>query len=306
MRKLIIGIDGGGTKTCGVLYNEKGEEHLRAEFGFSNFSIDQEVAIKNIHKTIEALLVERQKDDEVILIMGISGASKLTHKKSFIEELEKTYQLSAELVTDAHIAIHSIDKKEDEHVIMAIGGTGSAVMILEGDDYQLIGGYGYLLGDEGSAYHLVIQALKKMTDHFDRGLSMTPLLSHMMRVMNVNNREDLVNFVYQSRKTELAQLAKNISDLAVASDKEAHDLLINEGRLLAEQVLIAASRFKKKTKIRIALRGGFIINAPFVKESFIDELSAHLDNFVMEEHPNEAVLGAYRLGIKKLFEVTSC
>lgn len=306
MRNLVIGIDGGGTKTLGVLFNEAGEELLRTEFGFSNFSIDENIAITNIKKTIEALLTQRESNDNIVVIMGISGASKLTNKTSFLKELEMLYNVKAELVTDAHIAIHSIDKNPDENVIMAISGTGSAVMMLENDTYHLIGGYGYLLGDEGSAYHLVIQALKLVTQAFDTNQRLTPLIKKLLSFMEVDNREAFVNYVYKLRKTELALLAKVISEAALESDEQAHQLLCNEGKLLAHQVMIAEKRLKVKTKVRIAVRGGFVVNAPYVREAFISELKQHIHHYTIEENPNEAVLGAYRLGIKKLSEVTSC
>jgi len=306
MRNLVIGIDGGGTKTLGVLFNDAGEELLRTEFGFSNFSIDEDIAITNINKTIEALLTQREPNDNIMVIMGISGASKLTNKTSFLEALEKTYDVKAELVTDAHIAIHSIDKNPDESVIMAISGTGSAVMMLENDTYHLIGGYGYLLGDEGSAYHLVIQALKLVTQAFDTQHGWTPLVNKILSFMKVDQREQFVNYVYKLRKTELALLAKIISEAALESDEQAHQLLCNEGKLLAYQVMIAEKRLKVKTKVRIAVRGGFVVNAPYVREAFISELKKHIEYYTIEENPNEAVLGAYRLGIKKLSEVTSC
>jgi N-acetylglucosamine kinase-like BadF-type ATPase len=306
MRNLVIGIDGGGTKTLGVLFNDAGEELLRTEFGFSNFSIDEEIAITNINKTIEALLTQREPNDNIMVIMGISGASKLTNKTSFLEALAKTYDVKAELVTDAHIAIHSIDKNPDESVIMAISGTGSAVMMLENDTYHLIGGYGYLLGDEGSAYHLVIQTLKLVTQAFDTQHGWTPLVNKILSFMKVDQREQFVNYVYKLRKTELALLAKIISEAALESDEQAHQLLCNEGKLLAYQVMIAEKRLKVKTKVRIAVRGGFVVNAPYVREAFISELKKHIEYYTIEENPNEAVLGAYRLGIKKLSEVTSC
>ena len=189
---------------------------------------------------------------------------------------------------------------------MAIGGTGSAVMMLEGDHTTLIGGYGYLLGDEGSAYHLVIEAIKAITKKFDTGLSLSSLEQTLCDEMKVKTREDLVSYVYQARKTELAKLAILISKQSLSSDQEAYQLLANEGLWLAEQVIIAANRFKRKAHIRIALRGGFVLNAPYVKEVFQQEIKKHIPNCDMEDHPNEAVLGAYRLGIKKLSsEVTS-
>lgn len=306
MRHLVIGIDGGGTKTLGVLFDEKGSELMRAEFGFSNFSIDEKVATENILKTIEALLAQRQPHDQVAVVMGISGASKTMNKEQLLSHIEGKYQVKAELVTDAMIALHSINRKEGEHVIMAIGGTGSAVMMLEDDKPTLIGGYGYLLGDEGSAYHMVIRALKVIASCFDSGKNLSPLSLALINHMNVKDRESLVSYVYKSRKTELALLAKTISEYALNNDQEAYQLLTQEAKLLAAQVITASKRFNKKAKIQIALRGGFVLNAPFVKETFEQEVKQYIENCEMEDHPNDAVLGAYRLGIKKFSsEVTS-
>ena len=306
MRHLVIGIDGGGTKTLGVLFDEQGQELMRAEFGFSNFSIDEKVATDNIIKTIEALLVQRQTHDQVVVIMGISGASKISNKEQLLSHIEGKYQVRAELYTDAMIALHSINRNESENVIMAIGGTGSAVMMLENETTHLIGGYGYLLGDEGSAYHMVIEAFKHITACFDSGEAFSPLSQALLNQMGVKDREALISYVYKSRKTELALFAKTISECALNSDQEAYELLKNEGKLLAKQVITAAKRFIHKANIRIALRGGFVLNAPFVKEIFEEEVKRYIENCEMEDHPNDAVLGAYRLGIKKFSsEVTT-
>lgn len=306
MNNYIIGIDGGGTKTIGALYDEKGKEILRAEFGFSNFSIDEKRATENIMKTIEALTKHRQKDDQIMVMMGISGATKIKNKHELIHQIEDQFNVKAELVTDAMIALYSIDRKDHDHVIMAIGGTGSAVMMLEDDQTTLLGGYGYLFGDEGSAYHLVIEAIKHIARSFDEGKPLSTLQTKLCEHMYITTRDELVSFVYSQTKTELARFAKIISECALASDEEAYLLLKHEAIGLAEQVMMASRRFQTKRPIRIGLRGGFIQNAPFVKSIFSAYIQEKLPLSDMEDHPNEAVLGAYRLAIKKLTsEVTS-
>lgn len=306
MSNYIIGIDGGGTKTLGVLFSEKGMELLRAEFGFSNFSIDEKRATENIMKTIEALTKNRQENDQFLVMMGISGATKIKDKESLIHNIEKTCRVQADLVTDAMIALYSIDRNPDDHVIMAIGGTGSAVMMLEDDETTLLGGYGYLFGDEGSAYHLVIEAVKHIARSFDEGQSLSAMQQTLADHMGIKTRDDLVSFVYSQTKTELARFAKVISECALSSDEEAYTLLKDEAMGLAAQVMIASRRFRSTRPIRIGLRGGFIQNAPFVKSIFTQYIQQNLPLSDMEDHPNEAVLGAYRLAIKKLTsEVTS-
>ncbi len=187
---------------------------------------------------------------------------------------------------------------------MVISGTGSALMIDDGTTQRIIGGYGYLLGDEGSAYHLVISALKGLTKMFDLHTKPTRFQMKLMSSMQITSRKDLVQQVYQKTKTELSTYAKVISELSF-KHKEAYRLLVKEGYGIGEQVLRAATHLNPHEKIKIALRGGFIQNAPFVKEALEQYLKKHLSNYEMEERPVESVVGAYHHGLGTINEVKS-
>ncbi len=304
MNRYILGIDGGGTTTLGVLFDEQGREIERAEFGFSNFTIQETLAKENIHKTISALLSHRNEEDKIHIVMGISGATNIHDKESFLGEIDTTYQVTSELITDAELALYSIERRKNQPVIMVISGTGSALMIDDGITQKIVGGYGYLLGDEGSAYHLVISALKGLTKMFDLGAKPTRFQKKFMTAMDITSRKDLVQKVYQKTKTELSVYAKVISELAL-KHKEAYHLLIKEGYGIGEQVLRAASQMSQGDTVKIALRGGFIQNAPFVKEALEQYLKKHLKDYEMEERPVESVVGAYRHGIGTINEVKS-
>lgn len=304
MNQYILGIDGGGTSTLGVLFSLDGEEVERAEFGFSNVTIQESIAKENIHKTISALLKHRDKDDRVHIVMGISGATNIHDREAFLSDIEKTYQATVELFTDAELALYSIQRQPDQSVIMVISGTGSAIMIDDGEKHKIIGGYGYLLGDEGSAYHLVISAIKGLTKMFDLGAKPTRFQQKLMHQMKIKTRQDLVVQVYQKTKTELSMYAKIISELAM-THKQAYRLLCKEGDGIGKQILRAVKHIKTNKKIKIALRGGFIQNAPFVKEALERYLQKHLSHYEMEERPVESVMGAYWHGLGTINEVKS-
>lgn len=304
MNRYILGIDGGGTTTLGVLFDEQGREIERAEFGFSNFTIQETLAKENIHKTISALLRHKKADDQIHIVMGISGATNIHDKASFLDQINTMYHVTSELITDAELALYSIDHRKNQPVIMVISGTGSALMIDDGVTQKIVGGYGYLLGDEGSAYHLVIAALKGLTKMFDLGAKPTRFQQKFMAAMDITSRKELVQKVYQKTKTELSVYAKVISELAL-KHKEAYYLLVKEGYGIGEQVLRATSQMSKGETIKIALRGGFIQNAPFVKEALEQYLKKHLSNFEMEERPVESVVGAYHHGLGTINEVKS-
>ncbi|RJX24406.1 MAG: ROK family protein [Acholeplasma sp.] len=304
MNRYILGIDGGGTTTLGVLFDEQGNEIERAEFGFSNFTIQESLAKENIHKTIHALLSRRKDSDRIHIVMGISGATNIHDKEAFLSSIENTYHATVELITDAELALYSIQRQKDQGVIMVISGTGSALMIDDGKKQQIIGGYGYLLGDEGSAYHLVISALKGLTKMFDLGAKPTRFQKKFMEELHIETRKDLVQHVYQKTKTELSLYAKTISELALQY-KEAYHLLAKEGYGIGIQVVRAATHLHQNEKIKIALRGGFIQNAPFVKEALEQYLKRHLKDYEMEERPLESVMGAYWHGLGTINEVKS-
>lgn len=300
MNKYIIGIDGGGTKTLGVLFDINGKELRRVEHGFSNFSIDEDIAKENVEKTIKDLVKDLEQDRELFVQMGIAGYSKIKKSTQFINALEKQFQATVDLDSDAIIALYSVKKDQDINVIMVIGGTGSVLMITDGEKANLIGGFGHLLGDEGSAYHLAITALKKIIEEKESNQAYSNLSEMILKEIHVTDYQDIKNFVYNSNKSDIAKLSKFIADCALHQDQDAIDLLRYEGKLLARQTINAYNKSNRKEKVVIALRGGFLLNAPYVKETLVEELDKSLKDFEIDIYPIEPVIGAYYLGFLKL------
>ena len=300
MSKYIIGIDGGGTKTLGVLFDINGRELKRVEFGFSNFSIDEDIAKANVEKTIEALEKDLEKNRELFIQMGIAGYSKIKKSTQFVKSLEKKFNAFVDLDSDAIIALYSVKQNKNVNVIMVIGGTGSVLMVSDGDQARMVGGFGHLLGDEGSAYHLAITALKKIIEEKESNQEMSELSKLVLKEIEALDYLDIKNFVYNNNKSDIARLAKFIAQCALNNDLDAISLLKQEGRYLAKQTLNAYKLANKNEKVVIALRGGFLLNAPYVKDTLIEELKISLKDFELDIHPIEPVIGAYYLGFLKL------
>ena len=151
MYNWILAIDGGGTKTLGVLYNLKGEEIKRVTVGFSNFSIDQKQAKTPIFEVIDQLLKHVDKPQEVHIEMGISGASTIEDKEGFLQEISSKFHVTCALENDATTALYAVSHQKNENVMLVIGGTGSVIMTKIDEQVEIYGGYGHLLGDEGSS-----------------------------------------------------------------------------------------------------------------------------------------------------------
>ena len=297
----VIGIDGGGTKTLGVLYRIDGLEVKWVQLGFSNFSVDEAQAKSTLITLIESLLKGLDLSRKVFIQMGIAGASRLSNKESFIAYLESKFNCKAELDTDALIALYSVDKRKGETPILAIGGTGSIVMIEKEQVVERIGGWGHLLGDEGSAYHLVIRAIKNIINEYELGQGLGVLSQHLLNQMNLDDPKGIIDYVYNKPKSELALLSTEIQQVA-KTDIFAKNLLMNEAKLLSSQIITAYKRFIKDEKVVIALKGSFALKALYVRETILEDLKKQLPNVRMDEAGYEPVYGAYKLAKNKLYK----
>ena len=167
---LIIGIDGGGTKTDAVLCDEYGRVLRRAKGGPSSAtSLVPKKAAENIQETLKVLLKDYQGLDTQIdsLFAGLSGGGvgnnpEIMH--GYLEEMMTNCTVLRNY-NDAVNALRSVIPHGD--AVSVISGTGSSVFACVDDRMQQIGGWGYLLGDEGSGFDLGRRALMSALKEID-------------------------------------------------------------------------------------------------------------------------------------------
>lgn len=300
MSNYIIGIDGGGTKTLGVLYDLSGNEIKRYVSGYTNFNIDYKQATLNLFEVLDELSKDIKIDDKLFIQMGISGYSKIEDKPAFEKTLEKKYHATVSIESDVMIALYDVKKDLNVNVIIVIGGTGSVLMYSNQHQLEQLGGFGHLLGDEGSAYHASMTALKDVIKTYEETGSYDDFGNQILEHLNVYNQYGIRDFVYGNDKTAVANIAKFISELALKGYEKAVEILKDEARHLAIQTIQAYKKLADKDKVIIALRGGFITQAPFVKPTFVEEIKPTIKDFEINESNDSPVKGAYYLSLLKL------
>jgi N-acetylglucosamine kinase-like BadF-type ATPase len=304
--KYIISIDGGGTKTLGVLFDKSGTEIARSENGFSNFSVDVEISKASILTTIEQL-VKHVKTEEIITIqIGVAGYSNFEDSNQFVRGLEEKYNCSIEMGTDASLAYYSVKRDSDLDVVMVLGGTGSVVTYEKDDSIRFVGGFGHILGDQGSAYHLVINALKNVIRQQEQGKIISKLSKDILKELHTDDYNDIKLFVYNNQKKQIAKLSKFIAEKAMENDKEAIKLFIDEGVYLSQQAIDAVHLLQSTNTILIGIKGGFFQHAPYVKETFIQEFKKSGIDYKIDERDIEPVYGGYYLALKRLSSEEVC
>jgi N-acetylglucosamine kinase len=250
----VLGIDGGGSKTVCVLMDETRRVISRGEAGASNY---QSIGITAAQQSIEfAILAATDQASNIAKPIKISGiclglagvgrAEDIDVVKGLVKELQTNellpinWALSASDIVICHDALIAlVGGIGDDVGIVTAAGTGSIVF---GRNHQgitkRVGGWGYILGDEGSAYKIALAGVQAALKAYDGSGMSTSLVEIFKVYLELTNIESLVELVYQQNwgVTEIAALAE-IVDLAAALGDEVANKIIDD----AVQYLVTAT-----------------------------------------------------------------
>ena len=296
--KYILGVDGGGTKTETIAYSLDGREIARGYSGFGNIVIDKDIALKNIELSILECTKKLRLDDCVYLCLGLAGCGAGDNKKTIEDYLKWRFHCLIKVINDGEIALSALLKGNDG--ILTIAGTGSITIGKYNGEEVRVGGWGHLIGDEGSGYFIVMEAIKKVFLENDLGLSDSALTKEIYRVTNCDDRKELLKFVYTSNKGEIAALVPVILKMWGLGDSDSTKILKDAGMYLAQNTIRAIKLLGVKGNIKVAIKGSIITKIKIVKDEFLNELIINdIDVQLIDEDVSSAI-GAYYLGIRKI------
>ncbi|MDX8288706.1 BadF/BadG/BcrA/BcrD ATPase family protein [Metabacillus indicus] len=292
----IIGVDGGGTKTEAVAYDLYGNKLNEANSGFGNLLIDEAKAIENIIQAIQDCIEPFDKRNCRYICIGLAGFGGVENPLNINNALKEAFSVPFTIFNDGVIA-HAASLKGQEG-ILTISGTGSVSFGIKNGVERMAGGWGHLLGDEGSGYWIAMQAFIKMTDEEDRGFPYSPLTEEILSVLGYNRASGIKKFIYKASKTDIAAFAPIIVKHAQLGDAFACSLLENAGFHLAKTTLNVCNTLNFPQNVTIAIKGSILTNIEIVQDSFVKHLkqSKPEANIITEEV--SSTLGCYYLALK--------
>ncbi|MBE6091322.1 MAG: ATPase [Clostridium beijerinckii] len=294
--KYIIGVDGGGTKTEAVAYDFQGNIIITSVKGFANLLNNREKALNNIVDSIREIMDVLKEDELVDLYLGIAGSEVGDNAKIIKDTIKNELKTDCVLMNDAEIALKAMLRGNDG--ILTIAGTGSIAFGVKNNSSVRCGGWGNLLGDEGSGYKIAIDAIKRMIFEEENSLPKSELTTRIMKRLGAKSIGEVVTFVYSSTKDEIASLAEIVSILGEEGNKIAEEILVNEGVDLAKTVINVYRKLKFES-CSIALVGGVIRKAKILRKSFEKYLR---ENIVIEDIVDDEIsptMGAYYINKAK-------
>ena len=209
MTRLVVGVDGGGTRTRAVVLDGEGRELGRAEgSGAIADALNPGPPAAAVAQVCRTALEAAGADAPAhALWAGLSGAGREEARAAVEEELLRAGVAGRVRVgTDIAAALH--DAFGDGPGILLVAGTGSIAWGRAEDGREArAGGWGQHLGDEGSAYALGAAALKEATWQADGRAPRTGLGDAVLVALGLADASDLIPWAASATKREVAALA---------------------------------------------------------------------------------------------------
>ncbi|MEE9187171.1 MAG: BadF/BadG/BcrA/BcrD ATPase family protein, partial [Bacteroidota bacterium] len=231
-KRFVIGIDGGGTKTKGAIADLTGSLLSEKQTGSTNVHIvGYAGAARGIWNLIRELAEQTRGDVGAVslVVAGLAGMGRLSDRKALLQALKRVagnvrFSLRRiQVCTDAEIALAGAFRGGPGIVIIA--GTGSIVIGKdERGDIHRVGGWGRVLGDEGSGYQLGKKALAAVAQSYDGRSAPTALTDAFLERLRLSDVSGLVEKV-SSNAFDVSTLAPLVLEVANRGDRIAGEIV---------------------------------------------------------------------------------
>lgn len=306
-------MDGGGTKTAAIIAALDGSIVAEHVAGPSNFQI---IGIESAAQTIFSLITECCRSAHCLpsqihaVTLGLTGAGRAADQKRMADGLRKYsrtqgVQLKKVIVeSDARIALEGAFKGEPG--IILIAGTGS---IAFGKDTKgivhRVGGWGRILGDEGSGFFIGRAGITAVTRFIDGRGNKTLLTKLLAEKFRLTDQTEIITAVYKDN-FDVASVAPLVLEAAAKKDQvsrliieQAAAELTDHVRALAEKLLPVFCK-KVKMKIPVSYIGGLIANDTLLQHLLTEQVTATLPHIHISEPMSPPAFGAVVMSLTAL------
>jgi N-acetylglucosamine kinase-like BadF-type ATPase len=267
-----IGIDGGGTHTTAVVTDEDGHERARLEgvAGIGNV-LDPEAVGHRLADLATATLSKAHIDAlPRVLVCALAGAGRAPER----ERLERTIAAHGvaervHVTSDFEAAVQ--DAFGDGCGILVVAGTGSSAFARNSEGRTArAGGWGHILGDEGSGYALGLAALRPCMREYDGRAAGESWLPMVLEHTGVASVEALVRWGAAATKADIAAQAPVVFEAAERGDATACAIIAAAADELAVHVSALHARLAPWQSVpSVALTGGLIAPGRPLREDAI-------------------------------------
>ncbi len=263
---MILGVDGGGTKTLAVVVDSAGRVLGTGRSGPSNYQVlGLDAAVRSVRSAVRAALSSVPRAERISrAVFGLAGAdfvldrSRLEHALATMGELAGVPFV---VRNDAEVAL--VGAVAGVRGVAVCAGTGAIAVGMDGlGRVARADGWGYLLGDEGSGYWIGLEALRAVVRRHDgRARRGRELERAVLDSLQMRDAPALLEWTYRrpASVNDIAALAPLVLAAAAGGDPEAARIVHQAGAQLGGATCAVVRRlgFSRAAFPLVALGGLF-------------------------------------------------
>ena len=248
-QRLLIGVDGGGTKTEFVLFSEQGYVLKRVIRGGCNpNTCGLETTLSVLKSGVDELLLSGKT--AAAIFVGAAGFTTGNYASQISNALHRWYpNTKIHCDTDIRNVIGSAIRQED--CIAAICGTGSVVYVNRSGELARLGGWGYLLDQGGSGYDIGRDALTTALAQRD-GIGAESHITQLVEARLGDTVWNKIHDIYQGGAACVASFAPMVFEAYQQGDAKAEEILMRNAARLAELINQAHEMNPAETTVVVA------------------------------------------------------
>lgn len=291
MPRIAVGVDAGGSKIA-VVHSVDGETARVECYDAASPSLrGPEAAADAIATAIEAA-TDGAKPHAIFV--GAAGAGRDDIASPITAALESRFAgARVEVRDDAYIALRAAVPQGDGVVLIA--GTGSIAYAQRGDESFRSGGYGYLIGDDGSGFAIGAAGIKHLCKVYDGRVPRDGLADMLEGRFEVARLTDMLERVYRSTSavTTVASAAPIVLEMAQAGERSATRIVQTAALELFELLKGAIKRSGLVgSDAPIALAGGLLGTNSLLTFLLETRLLNEYPSMPLRKEPPSPCLGA--------------
>ena len=301
--RYVIGVDGGQTNTTAVVADETG----------CLLGIGQGGPANHIHEPGGPERVQRSLKDAIHGALAMADLENariaatclgMTGSSETMREICTPMVPSQQILFghDTKIALYSVTFGRPGVVV--IGGTGAAAYgLTEAGSEGWAGGWGYLLGDEGSGYWIALRALNACCRATDGLMSPSLLLPLILQHLEVSSLQEVHHKVYSGSlsRPDIAALSSVVGRAASQGDATALRILREAGKELGQIVNAVIKKLHlQQTPVTVGAVGGVFRAGRFVLRTFRETVKETVPNVQIASPRVPAAVGAALMALEEI------
>jgi N-acetylglucosamine kinase-like BadF-type ATPase len=265
-----IGIDGGGSNLRVVITDsnmrvlgESGDETANPSI------IGRDEARQRIQQAIGAVLQETNISSDAVQAVGIgvAGASA-DHSSAWLREVLAPILPTSYYALSSDVEIALVGAHGQKYGILLLAGTGScAYGINEKGESLLIGGWGYLLGDEGGGYWIGKELIQLISTIDDRGETdlmhnapeMLDLKKKTLQFLGLQKPRDIIAWLYRQETAPVRDVASLAPLVLQEAQTNTQAMTIVRDAYSKLWRMVPMLQIRLKSLLPVAFAGGLLV-----------------------------------------------